>query len=147
MEEKADKMLAVNPRYTDDLAHRIEFFKRFFPEDYAEQNALARGRQAGLPPDAPDSGEADKSKLEPPKNADGKPQEPPPARFPSYKLKTATEASELAARIKIQLKKDEARLRAIQNPDGSWGFDPGKPSETMFGRQMASLIPRRQPWR
>ena len=123
MEEKADKMLAVNPRYTDDLAHRIEFFKRFFPEDYAEQNALARGRQAGLPQDAPDAAEADK----PSKNADGKPQEPPPARFPAYKLKTAAEASELAARIKDQLKKDEARLRAIQNPDGSWGFDPGKP--------------------
>lgn len=123
LEEKADRMLAVNPRYTDDLAHRIEFFKRFFPDDYVAQNELARGRQAGLPP------EPIERRTETAKTSDGKPQEPPPARFPEYKLKTAQEASALAARIKDQLKKDEARLRAIQNPDGSWGFDPGKPIE------------------
>ena len=55
-----------------------------------------------------------------------KPKEPPPARFPDYKLQSAENAAKLWQRIQEQLPKDEARLRAIQNPDGSWGFDPGK---------------------
>jgi hypothetical protein len=39
------------------------------------------------------------------------------------------EAAKLWSRIQDQLAKDEARLRAIQNADGSWGFDPGKSSD------------------
>ncbi|MFN7623017.1 MAG: hypothetical protein ACK5RS_07690, partial [Acidobacteriota bacterium] len=33
IEEKATKLLAVVPRYSDDMSHRIEFFRRFFPAD------------------------------------------------------------------------------------------------------------------
>jgi hypothetical protein len=119
IEEKAQKMLTVQPRYSDDLSHRIEFFKRFFPQDYLAQNEKARKLQTTLPLEP---------KPEPaPKPAnDGKPQEPPPARFPDYQLLSREDAAKLQQRIHDQLKKDEARLRAIQNPDGSWGFDPGK---------------------
>ncbi len=119
IEEKAEKMLAVQPRFSDDLSHRIEFFKRFFPQDYPVQNQRARQIQQTLPPEP---------KEEPPPKpaADGKPAEPPPARFPAYQLLNGEEAAKLRTRIHEQLKQDEARLRAIQNADGSWGFDPGK---------------------
>ncbi|HEX5082627.1 MAG TPA: HEAT repeat domain-containing protein, partial [Blastocatellia bacterium] len=121
LEEKAEKMLGVLPRYSDDLSHRIEFFKRFFPQDYIAQNRRARSIQQGLPPE-PEK----KEEPAPRPSADGKPAEPPPARFPAYQLKSAEGAAKLWTRIQEQLKKDEARLRAIQNADGSWGFDPGK---------------------
>ncbi len=120
LEEKAEKMLTVNPRYSDDMSHRIEFFKRFFPQDYTAQNLKARDKQKTLPAEPPPPPEP---KADP---NDNKPKEPPPARFPDYKLKSADEAAQLVTRINEQLKKDEARLRAIQNPDGTWGFDPGK---------------------
>ena len=120
LEEKADKMLGVFPRYSDDLSHRIEFFKRYFPQDYPAHNERARQTDTTLPPQ-PTPYPA------PTPRADGKPVEPPPAVFPVYKLKTADEAAQLVARIQETLKKDEARLRAIQNADGSWCFDPGKP--------------------
>lgn len=119
IEEKAEKMLGVFPRYSDDLSHRIEFFKRFFPQDYIAQNQRAWSVQKTLPPEPPEPPASKPS-------ADGKPAEPPPARFPDYQLKSADDAAKLWARIQEQLKKDEARLRATQNADGSWGFDPGK---------------------
>lgn len=120
LEEKAEKMLAVQPRYSDDLAHRIEFFRRFFPQDYLAQNQRARSIQQTLPPEP-------KPTPKPKDAADT--DEPPPARFPDYKLLDADAAAKLVERIKEQLVKDEARLRAIQNPDGSWGFDPGKSTD------------------
>jgi len=36
IEERAYKILDVDPQYTDDIAHRIMFFRRVFPADYAE---------------------------------------------------------------------------------------------------------------
>jgi hypothetical protein len=72
LEEKADKILAVRPRFSDDLSNRIEFFRKTFPWSNDE-------------------------------------------RF-----------SKLNERADAQVKEDERRLRAIQKPDGSWGFDPGK---------------------
>jgi hypothetical protein len=33
------------------------------------------------------------------------------------------------ARVEAQMAQDEARLRAIQNDDGSWGFSPGKTAD------------------
>ncbi len=119
LEEKADRMLSVLPRYSDDLSNRIEFFKRYFPQDYAAQNQKARTIYPTLPPDP-------KPQPTPSPSNDGKPVEPPPALFPAYKLKSADEAAKLVARIQETIKKDEARLRAIQNADGTWGFDPGK---------------------
>ncbi len=123
LEEKAEKMLGVQPRYSDDLSHRIEFFKRFFPQDYLAQNQRARNIQPTLPPDP-------KPEPTPTPSKDGKPQEPPPALFPAYQLLSGENAAKLWQRIQEQLKKDEARLRAIQNADGSWGFDPGKTSDS-----------------
>jgi Squalene-hopene cyclase C-terminal domain/HEAT repeats len=120
IEEKAEKMLAVIPRYSDDMSHRIEFFKRFFPQDYLAQNKRAHDKQKTLPAEPPPPPE-----VKPDPN-DTKPKEPPPARFPAYKLLSAEAAAKLWQRIQEQLPKDEARLRAIQNADGSWGFDPGK---------------------
>ncbi len=128
LEEKAEKMLAVVPRYSDDMSHRIEFFKRFFPQDYLAQNKRAHDKQKTLPAEPPPPPEV---KPDPPKTElkDTKPKEPPPARFPAYKLQSAANAAKLWQRIQEQLPKDEARLRAIQNPDGSWGFDPGKTTD------------------
>jgi len=37
LEEKAEKMLGVLPKFTDDMAHRIEFFRNVF-------SARLRGR-------------------------------------------------------------------------------------------------------
>ena len=36
LEEKAEKILAVRPRFSDDLSNRIEFFKKTFPQNYLE---------------------------------------------------------------------------------------------------------------
>ncbi|MEX2139705.1 MAG: prenyltransferase/squalene oxidase repeat-containing protein [Pirellulales bacterium] len=36
IEERATKMLTVTPKFTDDLAHRILFFRHVFPMDFAE---------------------------------------------------------------------------------------------------------------
>jgi hypothetical protein len=119
LEEKAARMLAVQPRYSDDLSHRIEFFKRFFPADYLNQNRRARDARAKLPADPPPP-------PAPKASPDGRPVEPPPARFPDYQLLGEESAAQLLGRIQEQLAKDEARLRAIQNADGSWGFDPGR---------------------
>ena len=126
IEEKATKLLAVVPRYSDDMSHRIEFFRRFFPTDYLEQNRRAQATQKTLPPEPPAPPPAKP-------NADGTPAPPPPARFPDYKLLGADEAAKLVTSIREQLARDEARLRAIQNPDGTWGFDPGKAVEGTTG--------------
>lgn len=124
LEEKAEKMLSVQPRFSDDLSHRIEFFRRFFPQDYVAQNGRARSIQQTLAPEPKPEPQA-----EPKPTADGKPPEPPPAQFPAYQLLSASDAAKLWSRIQEQLKQDEARLRAIQNADGSWGFDPGKTND------------------
>ncbi|MEK7830152.1 MAG: hypothetical protein AAB401_03655, partial [Acidobacteriota bacterium] len=96
LEEKADRMLGVVPRYSDDLSNRIEFFKRYFPQNYAAQNQKARTILPTLPPDpkvevpveSPITGAASQQ-------AGGTAypaKEPPPALFPAYKLKSAAEA-------------------------------------------------------
>jgi hypothetical protein len=36
IEDRASKMLTVSPKFTDDLAHRIVFFRQVFPPDYAQ---------------------------------------------------------------------------------------------------------------
>lgn len=144
LEEKAEKMLAVQPKYTDDLAHRIEFFKRFFPQDYLAQSRKARAAQQALPAEnaapvlAVTGSTAASDSAKSPSDAPGRNKsapaagevEPPkPAEFPTYKLLDAKAAEKLLVRIGEQLVQDEARLRAIQNADGTWGFDPGKLAE------------------
>src|SRR5262249_44968100 len=103
LEEKAEKMLGVYPRYSDDLSHRIEFFKRFFPHDYTAQNQRARPIQQSLPRE-PEQAETPALPGKAPALPDGKPAEPPPARFPAYQLKSADDAVKLWARIQERLK-------------------------------------------
>ena len=126
LEEKAEKMLAVQPKYSDDLAHRIEFFLRFFPKDYLAQNRKAREAHQALPAPPPAPTPAPAAAAGKPATANASPK---PAEFPAYTLLDAEAAQKLLVRIQEQLVKDEARLRAVQNPDGTWGFDPGKLAE------------------
>lgn len=37
LEDKANRMLGINVKFTDDLGHRIDFYKRSFPADYVMQ--------------------------------------------------------------------------------------------------------------
>ncbi|MBY0505613.1 MAG: hypothetical protein K2X03_16990 [Bryobacteraceae bacterium] len=49
--------------------------------------------------------------------------------FPANYLKLrgeTDEAKKFWARVTAQLREDEARLRALQKPEGWWGFDPGR---------------------
>lgn len=126
LEEKAEKMLAVQPKYSDDLAHRIEFFQRFFPRNYLDQNRRAREAQQALPPPPPAPTPAPSAASVTPAAAD---KTAKPAEFPAYTLLAAEAAQKLWSRIQEQLAKDEARLRSLQNPDGTWGFDAGKLAE------------------
>ena len=119
VEEKALKLLEVQPKYSDDLSHRIEFFRRFFPRDYLEARRRVHSVQQELPPRPP--------RIEPPPTTDESEEELPPAEFPDYELLSEEAALDLWQRIQGRVAEDEKRLRAIQNPDGSWGFDPGQP--------------------
>ncbi|HYI95153.1 MAG TPA: hypothetical protein VEX68_16530 [Bryobacteraceae bacterium] len=77
LEQKAEKLLTVVPKYSDDLSNRIEFFAKTMPANYVVIRE-----------------ESDAAKA-------------------------------LWARSRTQIAADEQRLRAIQKPDGSWGFHPG----------------------
>ena len=83
-------MLAVQPKYSDDLAHRIEFFQRFFPKDYLNQNVKAREAQQALPPPAPAPAPAPAAAADKPASADASPK---PAEFPAYTLLDADAAT------------------------------------------------------
>jgi hypothetical protein len=84
LEQKAEKILAVNPRFSDDLSNRIVFFLETFPSNYV----------------------------------------------------AAREESEAAVALwtrgRAQIAADERRLRGIQKPDGSWGFNPGVTTDNGF---------------
>ena len=118
MEAKALKLLEVQPKYSDDLSHRIEFFRRFFPQDYLEASRKVHSVEQGLPPRPP--------QIDPPPTTDESGEELPPAEFPDYELLSEEAALDLWQRIQGQVAEDEKRLRTIQNGDGSWGFDPGQ---------------------
>jgi len=93
LEEKARKVLVLEPKYTDDVAVRMDFFGRVFPmKDYVEQ-----ARKAA---------DAEKAAGQPAKGE-------------------ASDPVAFAEKVKAQLALDEARIRAIQNADGTWGFNPG----------------------
>ena len=102
MEDKARKTLSVEPKYTDDMAHRVEFLRRFFPQDYVEQAAIA---------------------LDLEQNQDGEKPLIPSNVKPGGSVE---DAKKLWVQIEKQIEEDLARLRAIQNEDGSWGFNPGE---------------------
>ncbi len=48
LEEKAAKLLQINVKYSDDLGHRIEFYKRYFPQDYVSQVTELANTQADV---------------------------------------------------------------------------------------------------
>ena len=123
MEEKAGLLLKVEPKYSDDLSHRIEFFRRFFPSDYLSQHDRASKIQNGLPSVASVSLKASHVQESVPLT---KNEEEKPAEFPYYELLSKQAAKKLWGSIQKQLVQDENRLRSIQNEDGSWGFDPGQ---------------------
>jgi hypothetical protein len=86
MEEKANRIMAVQPKFLDDIAFRLDFFHRLVPIDqYEKWTAKAAEPEKTKPADV----------------------------------------SAFVAKVKAQLVQDEARLRALQLADGSWGFSPG----------------------
>ena len=104
LEDKARKTLAVKPKYSDDLAHRVELLKRYFPADYPAAAAAVARRERE------------------------RPKETSRVPFQGHKT-TPEEALQLAGRIKTQVAADLDRLRQIQNADGTWGFKPGSSSD------------------
>ena len=101
LEDKARKVLGVKPVYSDDMAHRVELLKRYFPADYPAAAAKVAEKETAQPKAT--------------------------SRVPYKGHKTtAEEAAKLAKRIDKQVTADLERLRQIQNSDGTWGFDPGK---------------------
>ncbi|MFN3648517.1 MAG: HEAT repeat domain-containing protein [Armatimonadota bacterium] len=93
VEDKARKLLAYQPRFTDDVGVRLDFFGRAFPIDRypAEAAKAAAAEQAA---GAKVNG-------------------------------TPAEVTAFVQKVKEQIARDVARLRAIQNDDGSWGYSPG----------------------
>jgi len=104
LEDKARKVLGVNPAYTDDMAHRVELLKRYFPADYPTAAKKVAARE---------------------KN---RPQATSRVPYKGHKT-TPAEAAQLAERINKQVAADLDRLRQIQNENGTWGFNPGKSSD------------------
>lgn len=49
LEERARRMLSVEPKFTDDLCHRVEFLARYFPGSDECVTAAGRYAQAELP--------------------------------------------------------------------------------------------------
>lgn len=106
LEERARKMLDLEPKFTDDIGHRVEFLLRYFPRDYAIAAAEVAAREAANK-DAPLGLKGTKK---------------PVATSPA-------DAKKLQERIEAQIASDLARLRTIQKADGGWGFDPGKSTD------------------
>ena len=104
LEDKARKSLDVKPKFTDDMCHRVELLKRYFPADYVKAAAGVAKKEQDHPKDT--------------------------NRVP-YKSKATTpeEAAALQKRIDAAVKADLARLRAIQHAKGTWGFNPGTTSD------------------
>ncbi len=91
LQDRARKVLNLDPRFTDDIGVRLDFFGRLLPlATYADQARRA------------DEAERAAGRVV----ADGDP-------------------GAFVETVRQKLAEDERRLRAIQNPDGSWGFQPG----------------------
>ncbi len=101
LEARARRVLAVAPKFTDDVALRLDFFGRVLP--LAEYPAWA-ARAA----------EAEEGRVGEESETDAQ---------------AGDEPGRLVERAKARLAEDEARLRAVQKEDGSWGFSPGSPGE------------------
>ncbi|MEX0703937.1 MAG: hypothetical protein WD069_17690 [Planctomycetales bacterium] len=123
LEDKARKTLAVEPKFTDDMCHRIELLRRFFPQDYVADAAKVarREKQQDTSPTRKrgnDTGSTRERGNERPTAA---------SRVPYKSAPTSPEdAQQLWDRIEKAIESDVARLRGIQNDDGTWGFNPGR---------------------
>lgn len=112
LEDKVRKVLEVDPKYTDDMCHRVELLRRWLPEDYVAAAAeVARVEQQDEQNRKAGKAERPTAKIE----------------FKVHRT-TADEAQQLSERIEQQIAADLDRLRQIQNEDGSWGFSPGSGS-------------------
>jgi hypothetical protein len=101
MEDKARKTLDGDPKYPDDMAHRVEQLRRYFPEDFVAQVGHVLKLEA-------EQGEA-KPRIFGNTTPGG----------------SVDDATKLEALIDQQIAVDIARFREIQKPDGTWGFNPG----------------------
>ena len=106
MQEKARQVMAVNPQFTDDVALRLDYFHRLFPI----RSYVAWAQKAALQESA--------------EQTQPKPEQSKPAKV-EIKVETPEESAAFVEKVTAQLAQDEARLRAIQQPDGSWNFSPG----------------------
>lgn len=104
--ERAGRFVKFEAKYTDDLAHRVEFFRRFFPADYPACAERVPHDAAALA------------------DARWKVQDKAAARGMTPEKHRA-----LADEIAKQVAQDVARLRAIQGDDGAWNFAPGTTSD------------------
>jgi len=94
LETRLHRTLEVRPKYTDDVANRMDLFGRVVPI----KAYLAMAEKAG---------EQEKAAGQPVKT-------------------DAAANTKFVEQVRAQLGEDEARIRGIQNVDGSWGFSPGK---------------------
>ena len=98
MEQKAREVLKVDPRYTDDIALRLEYFNRSSRSSSMPHGRESRHADAVVAPRTPE--------------------------VQKLKASTADEVRSFAGQARSVMLGDEQRLRAIQNEDGSWGFNP-----------------------
>jgi hypothetical protein len=102
LEDKARAVLKMKPKFTDDLAHRVELLTRYFPQNYVELAVEVAEKERDHPEQT--------------------------SRVPyDSKATSPEEANALWRQIQDQVSQDLDRLQAVQNDDGSWGFSPGKP--------------------
>ena len=104
--EQAGRFVKLQAKYTDDLAHRVEFFRRFFPADYPACAERVPHDAAAL--SDPRWTVQDKA---------------------AARGMTPEKHRALADEIARQVAQDIARLRAIQNDDGAWNFSTGATSD------------------
>ncbi len=108
MEDKARAVMAMKPKFTDDVAHRVELLARYFPSDYVQLALAVATKESEFP------GETTAVPY------DSTPTSP-------------QDAAALWKQVQRQIEEDVERLQAIQNEDGSWGFNPGKKSNETEG--------------
>ncbi len=133
LEDKARKMLTISPKYTDDLAHRIEFFCRYFPPTLpaaSQPQTVPRHTRPSATPYVEQATQvADKQGLD-----------------ETHRSEAITQARALAASIQKQIGEDLERLRTIQLADGGWNFDPGSWDEESGSWKINTAKPdHRQP--
>lgn len=112
LQDKVRKVLDVEPKYTDDLGHRVEFLKRYVPADWVGAVRGVIQKEAELA--AAQVGE---------EKSEDKPATVDPIAA----------ARELAGRLERTIQQDLQRLRDVQLEGGGWAFEPGTRSQDSQG--------------